>query len=83
MQGMIANGVDKLLTEYGILGVVIFGLAAAVVMLWRDNKAKDKFILDLMEKRIVEGREGLTAINANTTALTGLSQVIHLLRAQH
>jgi len=53
--------VGEVLKANGLAGAVIFGLATAVVALWRQVNA-------LHEKRVTEARETIVAIKANTVA---------------
>ena len=52
----------EILRNYGLAGVVIFVLGAAVVVLFR-------LVKEIYEKRIAESREAIAAIKANTAAL--------------
>jgi hypothetical protein len=66
---MGADPFTTALLQMGLPGIVIAGLGMAVRALW--NKYSDA-----MEKRIVEGRESVKAIEANTDALDTLRAVL-------
>lgn len=67
MEGLAAPLAELL--KLGFPGVVIIGLALAV---WRLFKLYN----EVNEKRIAEAREGIKAIEANTTALDALTSAI-------
>lgn len=79
MEHALLGSVDKLF-QLGLAGVVIMGLCFAVWRLWLSNRELTSKVNDLQEKRVVEGRESLTAVNANTSALANLTQVLSLRR---
>lgn len=60
--------VGEVLKANGLAGAAIFGLATAVVVLWRQNNAQRDVVDALHEKRVTEAREAIVALNANTAA---------------
>lgn len=65
----LLKGIGETLLALGLPGVIIIGLAGTVLHLFR-------LYSDIQEKRIVEAREGIKAIEANTSALEVLSDLI-------
>jgi hypothetical protein len=53
----------------GLPGIVIFGLAYALFNIF-------KLYTEVQEKRIGEAREGVKALEANTSALESLSDLV-------
>jgi len=47
----------KILSDYGIPGLVIFGLAAAVWFLWKHTKEQQSQLIDLQNLRVAEAKE--------------------------
>lgn len=69
--------VEWLLAQ-GWSGIIILALGAVVFYLMRELRTARRENADLQEKRIAEGRESLTTVAANTSALQNLTQVISL-----
>lgn len=57
------------LAEYGIIGVVIGGLG------WFAKRQTSR-LDEIQEKRILEGRESLQALNDSTRAMEALTDVV-------
>lgn len=65
----LLKGVGETLLSLGLPGVIIIGLAFAVYNLF-------KLYAETQEKRIVEAREAVKAIEANTAAIDTLSDLV-------
>jgi hypothetical protein len=65
----LLKGVGETLLALGLPGIVIIGLAYAVFNMF-------KLYTEVQEKRIDEAREGVKALEANTSALESLSDLI-------
>jgi predicted histidine transporter YuiF (NhaC family) len=63
------DNVTKALLEQGVLGLVIVLLIGAVVFLY-------KKVNEVQEKRIVESRESIKAIEQSTNTLDTLTEVL-------
>lgn len=72
MEHGLTGSIDGLL-QLGLPGIIIIGLA---FVCWR----LFKLYTDIQEKRIVEAREGVKAIEQNTAALEHLAEVIRTRR---
>ena len=84
---------DYLIQQGGVFGIVIILMLAVLWLMWRKLEDKDKthaeviaakdaIILNLQDKRVMEARESISAINSNTTALSNLTNVFTLLSSQ-
>jgi hypothetical protein len=65
----LLKGAGETLLALGLPGIVIIGLGYAVFNLF-------KLYTDVQEKRIGEAREGVKALETNTSALESLSDLI-------
>jgi hypothetical protein len=63
------DDISKALLEQGVLGLVILLLIIAVVYLFKAHQ-------NIQEKRVVESRESIKAIEANTNTLETLTEVL-------
>lgn len=72
MESVITTEIAKL----GFAGMIIMVLGLVVKKLWSDLTAKDARIEALQEKRLAEAREGFKALEANTTALERIAEVV-------
>lgn len=66
---MTVDAAIKGFLEHGVLGLVIVVLLYAIGKLWSKYD-------DVQEKRIVESREAIKAIEANTNTLETMTEVL-------
>lgn len=68
MEKALTGSVDGLL-NLGVAGIAVIGLAFVVWRLWKAYDA-------VQEKRIAEARESVKALESNTSALEGLTEIV-------
>jgi dihydrodipicolinate synthase/N-acetylneuraminate lyase len=84
LEDAILKIVEWLIAQ-GWAGLVVLGQLGIIVLLIRDrkttqteNKELRTSLMEIQEKRIIEGRESLATVAANTRGLDNLAQLISL-----